>query len=71
LQNAVDAAYPILGGVMAAVVVGTSRRTGGSNIGKKRRMKEKWKREKQSESASIHYTSSHTYYSFKEASIRW
>ena len=69
LHNAVDAAGHILGGVLAAAVVGTSRKTGGSIPGKKRRMRDKWKKEKQSESASIHHPF-FTYCSSKEASIR-
>ena len=60
LQDAVDDANRISGGVFAAAVVGTSRRTDGSNMGKKRRMKEKWRKGMESESASIHHPSSHT-----------
>jgi len=60
LQYAVDAANHVLRGVLAVAVVGTSRRTGTSNMGKKRRMKEKWKRERQSELVSVPYTSLHT-----------
>ena len=41
LHDAVDAASPILGGVMAAMYVGTSGRIGGSDPGKKRRMRDK------------------------------
>jgi hypothetical protein len=37
LYDAIDAANPILGGVMAAADVGTSGRTGGSNPGRRRR----------------------------------
>ena len=60
LQDAVVAANLVLDGVMAAAVVGTSRRTGGSNMGKKRRMRDKWRKERQSELASIYHPSSHT-----------
>jgi hypothetical protein len=60
LHDALDAANHILGGAMAAAAVRTSRRTGGSNPGRKRRWKEKWRKERQSESASIHHLSSHT-----------
>ena len=59
LQDAVDAANPILGGVMMAAAVASSGRTGGSNPGKKKRWREKCRREKQSESTSIHQPSSH------------
>jgi hypothetical protein len=60
LQDAVDATSPILGGVLAAAAVGTSRKTGGSNPGKRRRAKNNRINEKQSESASIHHTSLYT-----------
>jgi hypothetical protein len=60
LKDVVDAANPILGGVLAASVVGISGRASGSSLGKKRRMKEKWRKERESESASIHNPSSHT-----------
>jgi len=60
LQDAVVAANLVLGGVLTVAVVGTLGRTGGSNMVKKRRMKEKCIREKRSESASIHDPSSHT-----------
>jgi hypothetical protein len=40
LQDAVATANHVSVGVLAAAVVGTSRRTGGSNMGKKRRMNE-------------------------------
>ena len=43
LQDAVDVANPILGGVLAAADVGTSERTGGSNPGRRRRNRDKWK----------------------------
>ena len=60
LQDVVDTASPILGEVLAAAVVGTSRRTSGSNPGRKRRMRDKWRKERQPESASIHHPSLHT-----------
>ena len=60
LQDAVDAANLVLGGVMAAADVGTSKRSGGSNPGRRRRNRDTWMKEKQSDSASIHHTSSHT-----------
>jgi hypothetical protein len=44
LQDAVDAGNPILGGVQAAASIGTSRRIGGSSMGKKKRMNDKWRR---------------------------
>ena len=59
-QDSVTAHNFILCGVLAAAVVGTSRRIGWSNVGKKRRMKEKWRKERESESTSIHHPSSHT-----------
>jgi hypothetical protein len=59
LQDAVDVANPILGGVLAAADVGTSRRTGKSNPDRRRRNRDKWMKERQSESASIHHPSSH------------
>ena len=59
LQNVVDAANPIVDGVMAAAAVGTPRRSGGSNPGKKGMITEKWRKERESESASIHHPSSH------------
>jgi hypothetical protein len=59
LQDAVDAANLILGGVLAVAAVGTSGRTSGSNPGRKRRMTDKWRKERQSELASIHHPSSH------------
>ena len=61
LQDAVAVAVAnlVLGGVLAAKDVGTSRRTSGSNMDKKRRLKKNWRREKRSESASIHEPSSH------------
>jgi hypothetical protein len=59
LQDAVDAANPILDGVLAAADVGTSERAGGSNPGKRRRNRDRWRKESQSESASIHHPSSH------------
>ena len=60
MHDAVDAANPILGGVLAAAVVGTSRRYGMSSMGKKRRMKEILRKERESESAYMHHPSSHT-----------
>ena len=59
LSDAFDAANPILGGVLTAADVGTSRRTGGSNPGRRWRNRDKWRKESQSESASIHHPSSH------------
>jgi len=59
LQEGVDDANPILGGVLAAADVGTSRRTVGSNPGKRRRNRDKWRKESQSESATIHHPSSY------------
>ena len=59
LHDAVDAANPIVGGVLAAADGGTSRKTRGSNPGKRRRNRDKWREESQSESASIHHPSSH------------
>jgi hypothetical protein len=59
LHDAVDAVHHVLDGVFAATVVGTSGRIGGSNMGKMGRMKEKWRKDKHSESAYVHYPSSH------------
>jgi hypothetical protein len=59
LQDAVDAANPILDGALAAADGGTSGRTRGSNPGRRRRNRDKWRKESQSESASIHHSSSH------------
>ena len=60
LHDAVDVASPILGRVLAAAAAGTSGKTGGSSPGKRRRAKNIWRNEKESESASIHHISSHT-----------
>ena len=54
LQDAVDAANPVLGGVLAAADTGTSLRSGGSSLNKRRRNRKRMK-EIQSESASIHH----------------
>ena len=62
LHDAVDAANPVLGGVLAAADVGRSGRSGGSNPNKRRRNRHRYPKERQSESASIHPSrpSSHT-----------
>jgi hypothetical protein len=61
LSDAVDAANDILGGPVVAKDGGISGMTGGSNVNKRRRNRNKYSKEKQSES-SIHPTrpSSHT-----------
>jgi hypothetical protein len=59
LHDEIDAANHILGVVLAAADVGTSRRTGGSNPGRRRRNRDKRRNENQSLSASIHHPSSH------------
>ena len=59
MQDAVDAANPILGGVLAVADVRTSGRIGGSNPGSGRRNRDKWRKVSQPESASIHHPSSH------------
>jgi hypothetical protein len=46
LHDAVAAANLVLDGVLASAAVGASGGSGGSTMGKKRRMKEKWRREK-------------------------
>jgi hypothetical protein len=53
LQDAVDAANPVLGGVLAAGDGGRSGYSGGSNPGKRRRNRNRLMIERQSESASI------------------
>ena len=60
LHDAITAANLVLDGVLAEADVGTSGRSGGSNMGKKRRMKEHGEEKRQSESASVHYPSSRT-----------
>ena len=60
LQDAVDAANHVLGGVLAEADVGTSVRSGGSNTNKRRRNRNTRMKEIQSELASIHHPSSHT-----------
>jgi hypothetical protein len=69
LHDVVDAANPILGGVLAAADVGTSRRTGGSNPGKRRRNRDKW-REKKTIRVGLYTSPIFTYYSSKKATIR-
>jgi hypothetical protein len=59
MQDAVDAANLILGGVLAAAVVETLGRIGGSNPDRKRKMRDKWRKERQYESAIILNPSSH------------
>jgi len=73
LQDAVDAANHVLGGVLAAADVGRSGRFGGSNPNKRRRNRHRCTKERQSESASIHPSrpSSHTApQNSKEVTIR-
>ena len=47
LKDAVDAANPILGGLLAAADVGTSGRTGGSIPGRRRSNRDRWMKERQ------------------------
>ena len=59
LQDVVDAANHVMGGVLAAADAGTSLRSEGSSLNKRRRSRKRMK-EIQSESASIYHPSSHT-----------